>query len=267
MSQIGTYYHVAQNTWDEAVAYRLNFTIWRLRNVLLLLTTYFLWFTLLPSEAQFAGYSQSIMLTYIIGVSFLNAFVFSTRTQSIGDDIVQGDLSSYLVRPLHYFRYYFARDMGDKLMNIFFSFFEVSLIILILHPPLFLQTNPLTLFFFLMSVCLAILLNFYCSVLLSFIGFWSSEVWAPRFIFSILLTFLAGGLFPLNILPFPIYTILTLLPFPYLLYTPMKIYLGQYTLWQILVACGISCLWVFLLYIFTKKIWQKGLRLYSAEGS
>lgn len=266
MSTLKAYYTVAKNTWDEATNYRLNFSVWRLRNLLQLVTTYFLWATIIPIGSTFGNYTQSSILTYILGSSFLSAFVLSTRTAAVADEIVTGELSNYLVKPVNYFLYYFSKDIGDKAMNIFFSFFEVSIVIYFLHPPLFLQTNIVLLSLFFLSVIFSIILYYFFSMSLSFIGFWSSEVWAPRFIFFLLLTFFAGGFFPLNILPQPLFLILSALPFPYLLYLPMQIYLGKVSSIQLAVGLSVSFVWIFLLYYFTHLMWKKGLRLFGAEG-
>ncbi|HSW88404.1 MAG TPA: ABC-2 family transporter protein, partial [Candidatus Saccharimonadales bacterium] len=75
-----------------------------------------------------------------------------------------------------------------------------------------------------------------------------------------------GGLFPLDILPHQIYVIFQLLPFAYLVYFPLKIYLGQLSALQTITSLGISFLWMFLLYFSVKLLWTRGLREYTAEG-
>ena len=260
------YWFVARSMWDEMLAYRLNFTMWRVRNVLQLLTVYFLWFSLIPVGSKFGGYDQSQMITYILGTSIVGAIVFSTRTGTIGDQINTGDLSNFLLRPFNIFLYWFSRDVGDKAMNITFSIIELGILFAILRPHLFFQSQIGLLLSAFISICLAILINFYFNLLLGFIGFWSSETWAPRFIFMTILNFFAGGFFPLDILPRPLFAIAQSLPFTYMLYSPIKIYLGQIPLLTIIQQITISFLWVCALYVVTKYVWLKGMRSYSAQG-
>ncbi|MBI2327292.1 ABC-2 family transporter protein [Candidatus Curtissbacteria bacterium] len=260
------YFQVAKNTWDETVSYRLNFVMWRIRVVLQIITLYFLWLSILPKDTTFLGYNQSLMLTYILGTSLLAAFVLSSRSYSVGDEINQGNLSNFLIKPINYFLYHFARDVGDKSMNIVFSIFELTILFLLLRPPIFIQTDPFFLFLFLISAILALLLYFFFNFLLGLVGFWSPEVWAPRFIFFIVITFFAGGLFPLDILPKSVFTVFQLLPFPYLLYFPLKIYLGQLPLFEIFKGLTVSFIWLILMYLLVKFIWNVGLKLYTAQG-
>lgn len=249
------------------LTYRLSFVMWRLRNVLQLLTIYFLWSSLITSRQTLFGYSQSLMLTYIIGTSFLSAIVLSTRTHEIGENINSGDLSSFLIRPMNYFGYWFAKDVGDKLMNISFSIVELTGLFFLLHPPLFIQTDIVFLLFFVLAACLAVLLNFLIGAIISMIGFWSPEVWAPRFIFFILINFFAGALFPLDIFPKPVFQIFQLLPFQYLLFFPIKIYLGQMSLQIIFQGICISLVWIFLLWYGVMLTWKKGIKMYTAYGN
>lgn len=260
------YYLIAKNTWDEMLTYRINFTLWRLRMIMGLLITYFLWVSVMPDKGTLFGYTKELMISYILLAPLVYSVVFSTRTQEIAENINNGDLSHFLLKPFGYFRFWFSRDLGDKAMNICFCVVEFALFIVIAKPVIFLQTQFFLLICFFLSLCLAIVLHFFISCLLSMVGFWSSEFWAPRFIFYVLLSFLTGATFPLDILPEPVFNILRLLPFTYLQYFPLKIYLGQLSATEILNGFALSLAWIFISFVALKVIWNQGLKLYSAAG-
>lgn len=261
------YLQVAKNTWEEMMTYRFNFTMWRVRNVLQLLTVYYLWLAVTPQNGHIFGYSRALILTYVLGASLIGSIVFSSRTQEMGENINNGELSQFLVRPLTYFGYWFARDIGDKLFNISFALAELTIIFLILRPPLFLQSNIEILVLTAVSVFLAVVMNFFIGCLLSLIAFWSPEFWAPRFIFFMLTGFLSGGMFPLDVMPVQIQHILKFSPFTYLQYFPIKIYLHSLSTSQILQGFLIAGVWGILLYLFLLFVWKKGLKAYSSEGN
>ncbi|MBI2431117.1 MAG: ABC-2 family transporter protein [Candidatus Levybacteria bacterium] len=261
------YSSIIINTWNEILTYRLSFVMWRLRTIFQLLTIYFLWHSLIPKSQTLFGYSQSVMLTYIVGTAVLSAIVFSTRTHEIGENINSGNLSSFLTKPISYFGYWFCRDIGDKLMNISFSIIELFILFFILRPSLFIQTNIEYLLFFLIAIVFGVLLYFLIGAMLGMIGFWSPEVWAPRFIFFILVQFFSGALFPLDIFPKPIFALFQFLPFPYLLFFPLKIYLGQISFAEIAQGLTVTMVWIFVLWHGVALVWQKGLRMYTAYGN
>lgn len=260
------YWHVFINTFSEISTYRFNFAMWRFRNVLQVLTLYFLWSTVIPQQSNLFGYSHEQILTYVIGTSFLSAIIMSTRAQEIGDNIVNGDLSIFLLRPWGYFKYWLARDLGDKLMNILFSIGEIIILVLLLNPPLFIQVNAMLLILTCISVIIAVLLHFLISALMSMLGFWSNDVWAPRFMFYVISGFLTGAYFPLDIFPTAVYNFFQILPFTYLIYFPMKMYLGQLSTEEITNGFFISFIWLIILFVILRIIWIKGIKMYEAVG-
>ena len=260
------YFLIAKIAWDEMLIYRTSFIMWRVRIILQLLTMYFLWLAILSSDRLLLGYTQSGMLTYILGTSLVTSIVLSSRSYAVGEEINSGNLLNFLIRPINYFTYWFSKDIGDKTLNIIFSIFELIILFFILHPPLFFQTKIIYLILFLFSISIALVNYFFFNILLGLVGFWSPEVWAPRFIFITLLSFFAGGLFPLDILPKSIFHILQLLPFTYFLYFPLKIYLGSLSVNEILFGLFISSAWTFILYSIVRFIWSKGLKVYTAYG-
>lgn len=260
------YILVAKNTWDEYMQYRLNFVMWRVRNVLRLLIVYFLWFAIFSNRGELFGYNQSQILTYILLSSIVGSIVFSTKTQDIGEEINSGDLSNLLIKPINVFSYWMSRDVGDKLLNIIFSIGEVILLVVLFKPPLYFQFNPLFLGLFLLGIIFSLGIYFLISILIGFFGFWTPDVWGPRFLFFIFLEFFAGSLFPLDILPSAIFSILELLPFNYLLFFPVKLYLGQLETFGIIKGFIISGVWIIVLYSLVSYVWSKGLKNYGAYG-
>lgn len=264
--KLSLYWQIAKNTFDEAVAYRTSFILYRVREFLQLIAGYFVWLFVIPQSATFLGYTQSVMLTYILIGALVNDVVFSSRTSAIATEINEGNLTNFLIRPLHYLKYHFARDFGDKVMNIVFSLFELSLFFVIIHPPFIFQADIIKLILFILSVLMALILHFFISVLISFVGFWSNEGWGPRFIFYQLISFTSGSLFPLDMLPKPVFAIFQFLPSTYLTFFPVKIYLGGLTSPEIVKGFSIMFCWIIAMYFIVIFVWKKGLKAYTAQG-
>jgi len=263
---MGKYWQVIKNSWSESTAYRLNFILWRVRRVVNLLLVYFLWHAVTAGKNTLFGYNESQILTYVLLSNVVTSFILATKTLDIGDEINSGNLTNYLLKPINYFSLWWAKDAADKALNVFFSILEVVLLIFFLKPQFILQTNVLFLLFFTLSMGLGMILYFYLSVLLGFIGFYSPEVWAPRFVFFVISQFFIGSLFPLDILPKWLYLSLQALPFPYLLFFPLKIYLGQLNVQEISIGIAISLVWIIILKETAVRVWNKGLLDYSAQG-
>jgi ABC-2 type transport system permease protein len=121
---------------------------------------------------------------------------------------------------------------------------------------------------FLISVILAILLFFCLLFLVNMFAFWFPEAgWAAQFLFIVIFTeFLSGGVFPIDILPQVAQTIIYSLPFPYLLFFPLQVYLGKLSTVAIIKGITIALAWLLALYVSIQYVWSKGLKRYAAEG-
>jgi len=238
--------------------------MWRVRQIFVFLIPYFIWRSILSEGGEIYGYDFASIMTYLFGTTLLRSLVMGSRTVDLGWMINSGYLSVPLMKPLSIFKFFFIRDLADKLYNLSFIFIEIPLIYFIFRPPVFLQSNLFTIFLFTISLILAILIYFYINILFGSIAFWSRDVWAPRFLLMVIMEFATGAMFPLDMLASGITKILYLLPFPYLLFMPLQVYLGQDP--DLFAHFGIQFFWVIALYLLAKIVWQKGLRVYEAEG-
>lgn len=234
--------------------------------VMQILVTYFLWWAIFQGHNELFGYSQSQILTYILFTSLARTIVMATRTQEVAMIINNGDLSNLLIRPVGFLGYAISRDIADKSLNIIFSIFEVSMLIFLLHPTIYIQTNVFILSLTLLSLFLGGTLFFYFSLLLSYIGFWTQDIWSPRFLSFIFIEFFAGMLFPLDIMPQLLFKLTQSLPFYYFIYFPIKVYLGQLSMLAIAQGFFIGIVWFGVFWYVSSVIWKKGLRVYTAEG-
>lgn len=255
-------------SWQNEFTYRLNFILWRLRNILRFLMTYFLWAGIFVTSTQVFGYSQNQMFTYIFMVLVVQALVLAApSSDNIGGEIANGDLSNYLIKPVSYLKYWLTRDLSSKVFNIIFAIIELTIIWVILHPPVFLPSSLVTNIGFLISCILAALIYFFVSVSARFVAFWTPEsTWGVSFVILVLIDILSGGIFPLNILPNWLFNLLQLTPFPYLLYFPIAIFVGQitgFTMVRILIQ---SAIYLLVMFYVNRFLWKKGLLFYSSEG-
>jgi ABC-2 type transport system permease protein len=257
------YLSIFSITLQEIFTYRLNMIMWRVRQVFVFLIPFFIWKAVLGQGGTIYGYSFSAIMTYLFGTTILRSLVMGSRTIDLGGMINTGALTIPLMRPINMFNFFFIRDLADKLFNLGFMLLELPLIYFIFHPPVFLQTNPLVLLSAGLSIVLAVLIYFYINVIFGSLAFWSRDVWAPRFLLMVIMEFATGAMFPLDMLPEIWQRFISFTPFPYLLFIPLKIYLGSAN--ALLQLAG-SLTWVLLLRYLAKIVWKKGIRSYEAEG-
>lgn len=263
------YFSIFKISIEDEFTYKLNFILWRLRNVIQICMTYFVWSTVYSDPSKIIlGYDRAKILTYVFGIMIVKAIVMSARSMDVGNDISTGDLSNYLVKPVSYFKYFFTRDIASKLLNLFFAAIEFTLLLLILKPPFVFQTNLYSIIGFLISVILAVCIYSLILFLLSSIPFWVPELgWSAQFLIVIVVVeAFSGSIFPINILPHVLQWTIMATPFPYLIYFPVEVYLGNITGWTLIGGIMVSAAWTGILWFTLKIVWRRGLKAYQAFG-
>ncbi|MDO8497102.1 MAG: ABC-2 family transporter protein [bacterium] len=250
---------------EQYFIYRLSFVLWRFRMVLNFLLIFFLWSAIYENKVSLFGYSRQEMFTYILIMNLLGALLFSSRTGDLAGEIRDGKVINYIMKPFSVLRQLLTKEAADKLINGSFQIVETVSIILIFKPPMFIQSDPFVYVAVLVSLCINILISFLVLYLLSLIAFWTAEVWAPRFIYFIFISLLSGSMYPLDILPKSLYTILLFTPFPYFNYLPTRIYLKGFSV-SLIFPFFMSLVWVVILYFLSRKIWNKGMKEFSFFG-
>lgn len=260
------YWAIFKISWENGLVYRLNFVLWRVRSVLQLLLVYFIWWTVFESQSGIFGYTKSSIITYILVAALMRAIILSSRAVDVANQINDGSIVNFLVKPLSFIKFYLVRDLADKLLNIGFVIFEISLLIFLLKPQIIIQSHLHILLLTFFAAILGIIVYFCISFIVSLLAFWVESSWAFLFLMTIILEGFGGGLFPIDILPKSIFNLLVFTPFPYLIYFPSKLYLGTMTSNEILVGFMILFFWVIFLWFLMRWVFQMGLKVYTAQG-
>jgi ABC-2 type transport system permease protein len=225
-----------------------------------------LWESIYGSSTHVFGYGHAQMLTYIFISSIVSFFVLSSRTIDVASVIESGDLSLYLIRPIQFFVYWFSRDLADKFQNIVFSACELTVLFLIFHPTLTFPHSLTAIVLTLLATLGGLTMYFFINMLFGFLAFWSPDVWAPRFLFFVIMFFVSGSTFPLDIYPVPIVKLLSFSPFPYLIFFQSKLWLEQLSPTHIAQGFIAMSVWIIVLGAASNWLWKMGVRSYSADG-
>jgi len=259
------YFTIYRLSVATQLSYRLNFFLGRARNIIILIVLYAI-FSALTSQTSFAGYSQEEFITYIFLIHLLRSFIFGSQSRLAATEINNGTFSTYLLRPVTHYVYNYIREFSERITLMVTALFELGIFWLIVQPNLLWQNDSLMLVGLFISVLLAHILYALFSYLVSMIAFWSREAMGPRFLFEWLLEMTSGAYFPLTILSAPLFAVLQLLPFMYMIFVPLQIYLGKVESDQILHTLGLQLIWILILSAVVFVTWKQGLKKYSAEG-
>jgi ABC-2 type transport system permease protein len=248
--------------------YRWNFFLRSLFGLFPLLGTVFIWGAIL--EAKGGGinnFDYASVVYYFLLVLVLDSLITPGDDEwQVAADIRDGQMNSFLVKPMNYLVYRIALFVSNRLLYTVVTLPVVILVFVVFQHYLVWPSSWATWILAMISVFLAASLQFLISYSVAMLAFWMLEISTAVFIIYSFEYFLSGHMFPLGFMPVAFQEILRLLPFPYELYFPISIFMGKVhgaALWEGLL---IQFCWVLIIAFGANTLWQRGLKRYQAVG-
>ncbi|MFB3896156.1 MAG: ABC transporter permease [bacterium] len=264
------YFKVIEVGIQNSFVYRYNFFIQMVFQFVPLLTTILLWSAAYAGKAAnetIADYTLNKMIGYYL-LSMIAGNIVGNWWQDfqISEEIRNGQLNKYLIRPVSYLGYRLCLVLSNKIVYISVIAIPLTVGLFFFRYYFPAPASMYIVFLFMFSLLLTLIMNFLLSFCIGLISFWMLEVSTLFFIFYGVQNLLSGGLFPLDLLPKPLYAITKFLPFYYQAFFPVSMYMGKFSMPEIVQAILILLVWVILIYLFAKLLWYRGLKRYSASG-
>jgi len=208
----------------------------------------------LPEAVTYTGLSQAT-------IAYLSFFGWWEVMKSV----YSGDVGSDLLKPMNYFAFWLARDVGRAAA----SFLMRSLATMTAYALVFDIALPRSAGQWLavgVALALSLLVSFSFRFLVNLAAFWTPDArGVGRFAFG-LSWLLSGFLMPLRFFPDWFVSLCNLTPFPSLVNTVVEIYLGVLTGPEMLRALGAQLLWIAILFLASQLVLRAGVRKLVIQG-
>jgi ABC-2 type transport system permease protein len=262
------YWQVVNIGIQNTLVYRVNFLFRVLFGFVPLVAILSLWETVYQGKpTSLGGYTLAQMTSYYLIMTIVDALTAVAEDDwQIAADIKDGHISQFLLKPIDYLGYRLCLFGAGRLIYSAVALVPVTLLLVFYRRYFVLPPDVGTFGWFLVSVAMTGLLQFFISYTMALLAFWVLEV--STFIFILFaFEYLAGGhLFPLDILPRTLFQALQFTPFPYQLFFPVNVYLGKVTGGALYEGLLIQAGWLLAAFGLAKLAWSRGIRRYSAVG-
>jgi ABC-2 type transport system permease protein len=227
----------------------------------------FVWSTAAGSGVAAPGglpLSRGHLVAYYLALIVVNQLTYAQTHWVVGDAIRDGSLSLVLLRPMAPVVDTLASEMAGKGVFLLFVLPVVALLGWGLEPelpavtPAFWAALP--------ALFLAWALRFLWGYWLALLAFWSTRAAGLLAIQDALIFLLAGQVAPVSLLPAPLQTAATMLPFRYMLGFPVELFMGQVEGAAIWLGFAVQLGWLSLAFGLSLLLWRVGLRRYAAVG-
>lgn len=256
------------------MAYRGNFVIMQLGNLIIPITSLLVWQAVLASGANLPV-SGRYLVAYFVLVAVVEMLTSSWTAFFLADSIRSGTLNKWLVQPASTHVDAIANNLGEKIVKLLILVPFVALTIVVLEltqvsgDQLSYPRQPERWLAFGVAVVLAAAIRFTLDVLVGSLAFWFEDVQGFLRVRAVVVPVLSGAVVPLALMPAGWQQVTQLQPFRFMLSFPMEVLLSDSQWRQSGPAggFGLQLAWLAVFVAGAVAIWRRGLHSYSAAGA
>lgn len=257
---MGKYWTAFSLVLQDSLQYRLDFFLKLLAGSWTLVVPLTLWGAVTRETGSALGYSFREMILYLLAVHGLYRLLLANDLPFlVAQEIREGKLNQFLSRPISYPLFSLVTHLGRQAA-------QLPVLVLPLAALAYAggAWSAASLLGFLLASVLGLCLSFTLYFLLALTAFWLLESQALFITLGTVLYFLAGGLFPLDVVPGG--WLLTILPFSWQLMFPVQILLGLKQGTAIWLGLVVQFGWLAAAAAAAFGLWRRGLKQYQGVG-
>jgi ABC-2 type transport system permease protein len=253
---------------QSAMEYRADFLLGMLSAAWPIFIQFFLWKSIYAGSGQASlfGYTYPQMITYTIIANIVQRLTRTGFEYDMNDDIKNGGLDKFIIRPVGYFQYRMATFIGGKLFQFAVIFIVMIGAIVAIDCVYGNIIMPLNVLYFVVTLALAFVLNFIIFFCVGMLAFQLTEIGFLYEAVRIVFIAFSGGIFPLDVFGPKVVAVLSFLPFKYTVNFPVDVLTGRVAGLGVPVGMLIQLVWIAGLSLLTMRLWAIGQKKYVAAG-
>ena len=250
------------------LVYRVNFAIRGFFSFFHLIVVFILWTAAYTGNQTIGGFSFAQTFTYFVALIVVQFMIGAfNEDYQISEDIRNGLINQFLLKPINYFAYRFSIYLSARLVTGLLILLPVLISYPLLKDYLVLPVDLWRLAYGLPALVMSALIQFGIAYCFGLMSFWFLEIQGLVILSMALESVLGGQIFPLDLMPEWLFRISQYLPYYYQMYFPVAIFTGRINdPAAVLNGLVIQACWVLVILALGQLLWRRGLRLHTAVG-
>lgn len=251
--------------FKKQYAYRANSYIRMFASFVAIFISINIWQALFRSNAVVNGVTLPDMVTYVIISAFLTAFSSANIGTFIANKVKDGSIIIDFIRPVNFKRYVFSEQIGQNAYSLLFGVALPCVVMALVYGFRF-PENPVILVYFIAALLLGAWLNYQIEYVLGLLSFWFKTSFYVDWFLNAFHILFAGTVVPLWFYPDALYKISAVMPFRFVTFEPISLYLGRLapgTEWQV---PAFQICWILGLVLLEKIMWSRIQRKIEIYG-
>lgn len=248
------------------LAYKADYFLYMLINTVFFYISIALWLTVYRENGieNISQYTLSNIITYNLLTTLIFRFDMM-NTIYLGNEIWTGKFTNDYIKPWNVTFIHFIACASDIIMGLI-TFVPFLLIMYFSSFNLISLPASQNLLPFFVTLILATIMNFFFNMIFHAMTFHYGDRRSMIELVNFISSFLAGSMFPLSFLSGTIKNIFLALPFKYIFFIPIEIFLGKITMRQAIYSWPIIIMWAGIFYAIYRLVYIAGIKKYEGTG-
>lgn len=223
------------------------------------------WVAAFAGSGSVGGVSLPQMITYVLIAGSVLHWNTTPFIRDVGETIRTGNVTAYLLKPLHYPALLFFNQLGNSAFEQLTITLPVLIIVVLavgVLPPASLAHALLFLAYWALSWAMLFLI----ATTVALLAFWILTAFALDWFLRGIMAVASGAIVPLWFMPPPLAAVLGYLPFAWVSYYPSAVYLGKLDLSQAALHLVLGLAWLAVLGAFLAWLWARARHRLIVQG-
>ncbi len=268
---VGLYSYFVRLAFLKFLAYRLRYYTGVVSYTIFVTGHYYIYSALFASavadspDGLVGGLTLPEMITYV-AVSWIGrSFYFNNIARELSRQIQEGEIAVLLIKPFHVQTVMMFEAIGES----GFRLLMFTLPIMVVIVPLFRiqgPPEPMLYLWTFVSFCLALVIYSQFNFLLGCLAFGMKNIQGVMRAKMVSMDFLTGVVVPFTFFPLWFQHLMDWLPFQYVSYIPVTIYLGKHQGPDLARVLLVQLAWSVALFVAGRFVWQRSVRNVIVQG-
>jgi ABC-2 type transport system permease protein len=232
-----------------------------------LTVVFVLWGAIFLGQDTIGGFDVRQTMTYFVAMLALQFMIGAfNEDYQISEEIRNGMINQFLLKPINYYVYRITQFAAARCVSGILVLIPLTLALPVIGHQLVFPTELWRLGIGIPALLMSAVLQFTIAYCFGMLSFWFLEIHGFVILSYAIETLLGGQIFPLDLLPPPVFAVAQMLPFAYQMYFPAAIFTGRIEFSEAVTGLGIEACWVVLMLMLARLLWRRGLHKHTAVG-
>ncbi|HPZ08360.1 MAG TPA: ABC-2 family transporter protein [Candidatus Eremiobacteraeota bacterium] len=248
------YFEYLRVAFLTMLAYRIQYFIGVINYLIHVAVYYFIYKALYTGGGNINNYSLTDMATYIAIGWISKSLYLNYLDHDIADEVKSGKMAIDLIKPVDYQVMNYARGLGQSAFRLLFFMPPVlvaTFVVFPVHPP----SSIYNLFLFFLSTFLSLLIYLGINFFMGLISIYTISIEGILYPKNMMIELFSGLMVPIDWFPLWFQHVSSLLPFKYIAFVPLNLYLGRIDVSVAYSALLVQLLWVIILFAAGRILW------------